>query len=279
MAAQTRTSAPAESVAAATPPRTAKTPKLDAVAAAAVDLARAAAVETAGSLEVGEHLGVVADGERMVTHHFASAHPGYRGWRWSVSLVRASRAKVPTVNEVVLLPGDGALLAPNWLPWAERIEPGDVTPGLLMPTRPDDPRLEPGYTGGEDGADGEPAEAGQARVVVAELGLGRERVLSAYGRDDALERWLSGPGGPDNEMAKLAPGVCETCAFFVRLRGGLGVLLGVCANTFSASDGSVVSVDHGCGAHSSVAPEGSAEELPTPAWETIEWDEPASLFD
>ena len=59
----------------------------------------------------------------------------------------------------------------------------------------------------------------------------------------------------------------------------MGVLFGACANSFSPSDGQVVSVDHGCGAHSSVPPLEPAEELPPPVWETIEWDEPVSLFD
>ena len=155
-----------------------RTTKPDAILLAAVDLAREAAVETAGVMGVGEHLGHHADAERVLTHFFACPHPAYRGWRWSVTVARASRAKVATLDEVVLLPADGALLAQDWVPWAERIQPGDVTPGLLMPTPADDPRLEPGYTGGERAADTDPAEAGQARAVVAELGLGRERVLS-----------------------------------------------------------------------------------------------------
>lgn len=253
--------------------------KADAICAAAVDLARAAALETAGAVAVGEHLGTVAEAERVVTHLFACSHPGYRGWRWSVTLTRASRAKVATVNEVVLLPGDSALRAAAWVPWAERIQPGDVTPGLLMPTPDDDPRLEPGFTGGERAADAEAAELSAMRVVVAELGLGRERVLTLEGRDEAAGRWLSGDGGPDNQMTKLAPGVCETCAFFVRLQGDLGVLFGACANQYSASDSKVVSVDHGCGAHSDVSSGEPPEELPAPAWETIEWDAPISLFD
>jgi hypothetical protein len=118
-----------------------------------------------------------------------------------------------------------------------------------------------------------------ARVVVAELGLGRERVLTRTGRDEAGERWLKGDAGPDNQMSKLAPGVCETCGFFVRLQGSMGLLFGACANAYSPSDATVVSVDHGCGAHSSVPQEERAEELPAPVWETIEWDEPVSLFD
>ena len=253
--------------------------KPDAICVAAVDLARAAAVETAGLMGVGEHVGVLAEADRVVTHLFECLHPGYRGWRWSVTVVRASRAKVPTVNEVVLLPGEGALRAADWVPWADRILAGDVAPGLLMPTPDDDPRLEPGFTGGEDAADTDPAETSDLRVVVAELGLGRERVLSLEGRDQATERWLRGDGGPDNQMTKLAPDVCASCGFFVRLQGDLGGLFGACANEYSPSDAHVVSVDHGCGAHSNVSSGINIEELPAPVWETIEWDEPISLFD
>ena len=257
----------------------ARSTKPDALCLAAEDQARAAAVETAGDMGVGEHLGVQAEEERVLTHFFGCPHPAYQGWRWSVTVARASRAKAVTVDEVVLLPGAGALRSKDWVPWAERIQPGDVTPGLLMPTPEDDPRLEPGYTGGEHAADLEPAEASLARVVVAELGLGRERVLTGVGREEATARWLAGDGGPDNQMTKLAPAVCETCGFFSRLQGGLGLLFGACANGYSASDGHVVSVDHGCGAHSSGPQEELAEELPPPVWETIAWDEPVSLFD
>ena len=59
----------------------------------------------------------------------------------------------------------------------------------------------------------------------------------------------------------------------------VGTFFGVCANVFSPSDASVVSVNHGCGAHSSVPSDDRSDELPAPVWETIEWDEPISLFD
>lgn len=259
--------------------RTVKAVKVDQIGVDAIELARAAAADAAGPMGVGEHLGIEADADRVVSHFFACPHPGYVGWRWSVTLVRAARAKTPTVNEVVLLPGDAALLASSWVPWAERIQPGDVTAGLLLPTPLGDPRLEPGYTGGEQAVDADPAEASQLRAVVAELGLGRERVLSREGRDEAAERWLASEGGPDNELTRQAPDVCESCGYFVRLGGSLGTLFGACANAYSPSDAHVVSVDHGCGGHSSVVLETKAEELPAPAWETIAWDEPISLFD
>ena len=118
---------------------------------------------------VGEHLGAQAEDTREVSHFFACPHPGYRGWRWSVTIVRAARARVVTINEVVLLPGEGALQAKAWVPWSERIQPRDVTPGVLLPSSGDDPRLEPGYTGGEDAANSDPAEMSLIRLSLPSL--------------------------------------------------------------------------------------------------------------
>lgn len=252
-------------------------PKLDASTAAAVDMARAAAVEYAGDLGVGDHLGVVAEGDRVVTHSFACTHPGYPGWQWTATLVRAARAKIPTVNEVALLPGEGALVAPPWIPWSERIQAGDISPGTLMPTADNDPRLEPGYTAADVSADADPIEWSQTRAIVAEFGLGRERVLSAYGRDRAVERWLKGAAGPDNASSEQAPGICNTCGYFVALQGSLGVQFGVCTNEYSPADASVVSRDHGCGGHSDVVAEQRGNDIKHPVYDTIGIDE--NLFD
>jgi hypothetical protein len=217
----------------------------DPVCAAAVDLARAVAVE-AGGASVGEHLGVEADDELVVTHSFASTDRAYVGWRWAVTVARAEGSNDVTVDEVVLLPGGGALVAPAWVPWSERVQPGDLAPGDLLPPRPDDPRLVPAY------AD---PEADLAAEVFWELGLGRPRVLSVDGRLDAAERWYDGDRGPASPMARQAPGQCLDCGFRMPLAGGLKALFGVCANALSPEDGRVVSLDHGCGAHSETSVE------------------------
>lgn len=250
---------------------------LDRACAEAVDLARAAAVRRSGVFEVGEHRGVVADDTRVATHYFACEHPAYPGWQWAVTVVRASRARVVTVNEVTMVPSEGALLAAPWVPWAERIGGGDITPGTLLPTPTDDLRLEPGYTGGENARDADPAEWSQLRAVVAELGLGRERVLSPAGRELAAERWVAGEGGPDNPMTQQAPALCQTCGYFIALGGRLGQGFGVCANEFSPSDGRVVTRDHGCGGHSDVPEPRRGVDLTQPLWDTIGLDE--GLFD
>ena len=224
-----------------------RTRKADQACVAAVDVARAAAVETAGPTEVGPHRGYQAEDDRVVTHFFECLSRGYRGWQWSVTVARASRAKLVTVDECVLLPGPEAVLAPPWVPWDDRVRPADLGPGDLLPTADDDPRLVPGYTGADEELDPD-----AARQVTEELGLGRVRVLSPIGRDQAADRWRAGTGGPDTEIARAAPYPCATCGFLVPLAGALGRVFGACANERSPFDGQVVSFDHGCGAHSEV---------------------------
>src|SRR3954449_8629965 len=122
----------------------------DRLCAEAVDLARAAAEEAAAPGVVGEHVSLESEGDRVVTHFFECKELGYRGWRWAVTVARASRAKFVTLDEVVLLPGPDGRPAPEWVPWSERLRPGDLGPGDLLPTDQEDLRLEPGYTGGEE---------------------------------------------------------------------------------------------------------------------------------
>jgi DUF3027 family protein len=238
-----------------TSPETTKTATsaVDPALAAAVEIARAAALEV-GDGSVGEHLGVRADGERIATHSFAATLPGYRGWHWAVTVARVSRSRTVTVDEVVLLPGDGALLAPEWVPWEERVRPGDLSPGdLLAPPAEDDPRLVPGYVLSDDPA---------VESVAFELGLGRERVLSRAGRLVAAERWYAGDRGPDAPMARSAPAHCGTCGFYLPLEGSLRAGFGVCGNEVTDSDGQVVSVEYGCGAHSQVTVESTSPAEP-----------------
>ncbi len=327
----------------------------DQACAAAIDLARAAAEEDAGPDQVGPHVGVEADADRVVTHLFDSLNPAYVGWRWAVTVSRAARSKVITVSESLLLPGPDSLLAPPWVPWTERVRPGDLKVGDLMPASSDDERLvpfvaiageaglldwddsdawrfspespavravteiadaeglgaegqgaegqgaegqgaegqdvegavgdgavgdgavgvgaggpdlqgggeslagrpaePPGQPRGDAGlrpgsAPGLPARTGSGLRVGADAGLRPRRVLSAIGRDEAAARWHAGEHGPRSPLASSAPATCMTCGFMIRLSGTLGRVFGVCANEFAPDDGKVVSVDHGCGAHS-----------------------------
>jgi hypothetical protein len=250
--------------------KTSKPPKLDKVGAAAVDAARAALLELVPAGDVGEHLDVRVEGKKVVTHLFACTQAGYRGWRWSVTVTRAPKQKTVTVDEVVLLPGDEAVLAPEWVPWKDRIRPGDLSPGDLLPPEEDDARLVPAFTGADELPD--PREA---KRVAEELGLGRPKVLSVEGRELAAQRWYDSDRGPDTPLAQAAPAPCATCGFLVRLAGPLSQAFGVCANAYANDDGKVVSLDHGCGAHSDtqLSKKQLPRPLPEPALDTLRLDD------
>lgn len=210
----------------------------------AVELAQDAVIQIAEPGTVGEHEEAVMDGERLATHYFGCTSPAYRGWRWSVSVARAPRQKYATVCETALVPGEDALLPPPWLPYTERIVPGDLGAGDVLPYREVDPHLEAGFEAtGEEEVD---------QLALEELGLGRRRVLSAEGREAAAQRWYDGEHGPRAEVAEKAPDRCLTCGYYLPMAGVLRRAFGVCANEWSPSDGKVVSLDHGCGAHSEV---------------------------
>lgn len=221
----------------------------DATLEDAVDLAREAAEEVARPGTVGAHLGAHPDDDRLLTHYFATLEPGYAGWRWAVTIARTSRSRKVTVSEVDLVPGEGSLLAPAWVPWEERLRPGDLTREDVLPYRVDDDRLEQGYEDtGED----------PDLPVMRELGLGRARVLSRLGRDEAVGRWYGSEQGPMHGRVPKAQ--CSTCGFLVKMSGSMRTVFGVCANEWSPDDGKVVSLDHTCGAHSETdSPQGGPD--------------------
>ncbi|MFF0493056.1 DUF3027 domain-containing protein [Nocardia sp. NPDC004068] len=208
------------------------------ILAEAVELARRALLELQPT-GVGEHLGVTAEDECAATHHFRATLPGYRGWQWAVVVAAPPEAEYATVSESALLPGPDALVAPDFVPWDQRVRPGDLAPGDLLAPPADDPRLVPGYVVTDDPVVDDVAE---------EIGLGRPQVLSREGRAEAAERWYA-EYGPDTDMARSAPSTCGVCGFFVPLAGALRAAFGVCANAMGA-DGHVVHTEYGCGAHS-----------------------------
>jgi len=145
-----------------------RTARADAAVVTAVDVAREALLTEVDEAEVGDHLGAQPEGERVATHLFECRKAGYLGWRWSVTVARAPRQKVVTIDEIVLIPGPEAITAPEWVPYRERIKPGDLSPGDLLPVADDDPRLVPTYSFGDDPLDTDAKT--QVRTVAQDLG-------------------------------------------------------------------------------------------------------------
>lgn len=226
--------------------------RLDAICAQAIEPARDALVAAVGASDVGEHLVAVGVGERLVEHRFAAVHPGYVGWYWSVTVARPPRGKQAGVCEIVLLPTELAVVAPTWVPWNQRLRPGDVGVGDLLPADVDDERLMPAFADTDEGVTADDPVALAAQVGDT-IGLGRPRVLSSLGREQAAQRWYDSETGPDSPLAKAAPGRCGTCGFYLPLAGSLSAVFGACGNMYAPDDGKVVSADHGCGAHSEAA--------------------------
>ncbi len=169
----------------------------------------------------------------------------------------------------MLLPGPQAVVAPEWLPWSERVEPGDLGPGDVLPTPAEDVRLVAGLTD-EDAWE---SAAGQSPLHPGtwEIGLGRVRVLSPIGRDDAADRWVEGEFGPTAPMARQAALDCGTCGFMLPIGGVMGQQFAVCANRMSPADGRIVALSYGCGAHSEIEVEIQARVI-DPAADEMSWD-------
>ncbi|WP_250546138.1 DUF3027 domain-containing protein [Paenarthrobacter sp. DKR-5] len=138
-----------------------RTGRPDAVLAAAVDAARAGVETIAEPAQVGTHVAAKSEGDRLVTHLFESKLPGYGGWLWFATVTRLARSKAVTVSEVGLLPSEKSLLAPEWVPWAERVRPEDEQ----QATDQDQPQAEdqdqPQDATSEEGAGADNTEAGE----------------------------------------------------------------------------------------------------------------------
>jgi hypothetical protein len=210
-----------------------------------LELARSAAIADAGNQElVGADVSVEIDDDgRVETYLFEANLAGYKGWRWCVTIAIVDKKSEPTICDVVVLPGPDALLAPEWVSYRDRIQPGDVGVGDIVPSSLDDTRLVPSVHSLI-------ADEELDAMQVFDLGLGRARVMSIEGRDQASKRWYESDRGPQSPIAQAAPKPCSSCAFFLPIAGSLRSSFGVCANAISPEDARVVSVDHGCGAHS-----------------------------
>jgi hypothetical protein len=70
---------------------------------------------------VGDFVSETDEGGHVVSYRFATTMSGYPGWNWTVAVAHLP-GEEPTIVESELLPAEGALLAPDWVPWSERMD-------------------------------------------------------------------------------------------------------------------------------------------------------------
>jgi hypothetical protein len=84
------------------------------------DFAREALIAATSKSKVGNFIEVIEEGDGLASYLFENNQKGYLGWRWSVTIFQGESAE-PTVSEIVLMPGPDSLVAPDWVPWSERL--------------------------------------------------------------------------------------------------------------------------------------------------------------
>ena len=75
---------------------------------------------TGGRRAVGNYIRTDEEEPGLRSYIFESTLRGYVGWYWSVTIYQPE-GQEPTISEVVMMPGEGALVAPKWVPWSERL--------------------------------------------------------------------------------------------------------------------------------------------------------------
>jgi len=83
--------------------------------------AEVAAKSAAEKNEIGAFIETVDEGEGISTYLFEAKKLGYLGWRWSVTIYQADPVTEPSLCEVVMVPSADSLVAPQWVPWSERL--------------------------------------------------------------------------------------------------------------------------------------------------------------
>lgn len=88
--------------------------------AADFKLGRTALLEITEESTIGEPAGSIDEGDGVVSVYFTAKMAGYPGWRWTVSIAHVE-GSAPTALETELMPGEGSLLSPEWVPWSDRL--------------------------------------------------------------------------------------------------------------------------------------------------------------
>ncbi|UYN83463.1 MAG: DUF3027 domain-containing protein [Microcella sp.] len=100
--------------------KTAADPSGAADAATLEPLARHALAEITAAANVGALRDIVV-ADDVATVRFSTTQGGYPGWYWTVAIA-VNPGMQPGVLETELIPAEGALTAPDWVPWADRLD-------------------------------------------------------------------------------------------------------------------------------------------------------------
>lgn len=104
-------------------------PPVTAAGAGSASSADAAVLEQLARGALGEitrpaHVGALRDitvADDVATVRFSTTQGAYPGWVWTVAIA-VNPGMEPSVLETELIPAEGALVAPDWIPWADRLE-------------------------------------------------------------------------------------------------------------------------------------------------------------
>jgi Protein of unknown function (DUF3027) len=102
----------------------ARAPKKAAAVVAGTDALEPVARQALGEITHPSNVGALRDvvvADDVATVRFSTTQGGYPGWYWTVSIA-VNPGLEPSVLETELMPAEGALVAPDWVPWADRLE-------------------------------------------------------------------------------------------------------------------------------------------------------------
>lgn len=178
------------------------------------DFARKAAAAGAPSNAVGNFVELIEEEEAVYTYLFESKQKGYVGWRWSVTVFDSVDG--PTVSEVLLMPGPDSLVAPNWVPWSERLADWKALQAELERQAAEEAAL--AAEDGDDEPDEDDSDEDDASEVLDDADQVNEVADDAAAEDDSASTDLEPGEDAEADSGKARSRIPR----FIRRRGRRG---------------------------------------------------------
>ena len=157
-----------------------------------------AAVEASSRNAVGFFIESIEEDEGVVTYLFEGKLKGYVGWRWSVSVFQADEKSPATISEVLLVPGPESLVAPDWVPWSERLADYKALQAELEAQAALD---------AEEAEDGDELDDADEVEDADEVDEAEEAVDSTLAMDGEGDSAVSAPESEESALANVEEGV------------------------------------------------------------------------